>query len=101
MIWLLAHPFALLLIYAIARRLGRCPHWLAQYTRNVWVAIDQFANALLFGDEDETLSSRAGKAARNGRPWPARVIDAAVFVICGQRNHCELCIEDDEGANAL
>lgn len=105
MIWLitlmLLYPLIVLLVYAVARACGRCPPILAQYTRNVWVSLDQFINALLLGDEDETISSRAGKAARNGHPFAARVIDALVFVCTGQRGHCASCIENDEGVNAL
>ena len=40
-------------------------------SRRAWtlaVAHDQLANAAFGGHEDETLSSRAGKAAREGKP---------------------------------
>ena len=33
------------------------------------VALDQCGNAGLGGSEDETISSRAGRAARDGEPW--------------------------------
>ena len=33
------------------------------YLRRVFVAFDQLLNALLFGSEDETISSRIGKDA--------------------------------------
>ena len=36
------------------------------YGRHVAVAIDQLFNALLNGDEDETISSRAAKARMKG-----------------------------------
>lgn len=58
------------------------------------VGFDQLANAATGGDEDETISSRAGKAARKGRPWGC--------VLCGFLNHfdtdhCERSIEPDRG----
>jgi hypothetical protein len=37
-----------------------------RYIRNVLVAIDQLANALTFGDEDETISSKLGKRMLKG-----------------------------------
>jgi len=55
---------------------------------------DQLANAAFGGHEDETLSSRAGKAAREGKRW------ACVFCRLLDRldpNHCEKAIEPDEG----
>lgn len=58
------------------------------------VAHDQLANAAFGGDPDETISSRAGKAARNGRRWGCilcRLLDAF------DRNHCEKSIELDRG----
>lgn len=66
-------------------------------SRRAWtlaVAHDQLANAAFGGDEDETLSSRAGKAARQGKRW------ACVFCRLLDRiepNHCEKSIEPDEG----
>ena len=41
-------------------------------SRRAWtlaVAHDQLANAAFGGHEDETISSRAGKAAREGKRW--------------------------------
>ena len=66
-------------------------------SRRAWtiaVAHDQLANAAFGGHEDETLSSRAGKAAREGKCW------ACVFCRLLDRldpNHCEKAIEPDEG----
>lgn len=42
------------------------------------VALDQCGNAGLGGSEDETISSRAGRAQQNGEPWAplaVRIID--------------------------
>jgi len=63
----------------------------------VWtiaVAYDQLANAAFGGDEDETISSRAGKARRRGKRWACllcRLLDAL------DPDHCEKSIESDRG----
>ena len=65
-----------------------------RYLVNLLIALDQFGNALFAGDPDETISSRAGKAARRGRRWGCvlcRVLD--VF----EHDHCEKSIEVDRG----
>lgn len=62
-------------------------------SRRAWrlaVAHDQLANAAFGGSEDETISSRAGRAARKGKRWGC--------VLCKlldkfDRNHCEKHIE--------
>ncbi len=58
------------------------------------VSFDQLANTAFGGSEDETISSRAGKAARQGKRWGC--------LLCGLLNrfepdHCEKNIEADEG----
>ena len=58
---------------------------------NMAIAIDQLANAVLRGDPDETLSSRAYRMHMKGQPYRgglANVIDAVFF---WQRvpRHCE------------
>jgi hypothetical protein len=66
-------------------------------SRRAWtlaVAYDQLANAAFGGDEDETISSRAGKAAREGKRWACvlcRLLDRL------DPNHCEKAIEPDRG----
>ncbi|WP_204856411.1 MULTISPECIES: hypothetical protein [unclassified Pseudomonas] len=57
------------------------------------IAYDQLANTALGGHEDETISSRAGKAARADRRWG--------WVLCRfldrlDSRHCERSIELDE-----
>ncbi|WP_097135517.1 MULTISPECIES: hypothetical protein [unclassified Pseudomonas] len=57
------------------------------------IAHDQLVNAALGGHEDETISSRAGKAARAGRRWGCvlcRFLDRL------DSRHCERSIELDE-----
>ena len=69
---------------------------LRMFVVNVLLAIDQFVNVLMFGDPDETLSSRAG------RVWPdsewRMFIDWLMF---WQTDHCHKAIEKDEGKRDL
>lgn len=66
-----------------------------RWLRNIAIAIDQLGNALTFGDPDETVSSRLGKAAHRSR---------AAWFICRllsliDNRHCEDAEEIDEGGN--
>lgn len=67
-----------------------------QYIKNILVGLDQFINALMLGDPDETMSSRAG------RVWPKsawrKFIDKLFF---WQSNHCHKAIEKNEGKKDL
>ena len=55
--------------------------------KQVLIALDQLANAILAGHADETLSARAYRLSRDrGRHWPRRVIDAIFF---WEPGHCE------------
>ena len=55
--------------------------------KQILIALDQLANAILAGHADETLSARAYRLSRDrGRHWPRRVIDALFF---WDENHCE------------
>lgn len=57
------------------------------YIKNVLIALDQLANALIGGWPDESLSSRAWRHYANGsRSWPKVLIDAVLFF---DKNHCE------------
>lgn len=65
------------------------------YFLNLLIALDQLGNAIVAGDPDETISSRAGKAQRAGRRWGCilcRMLDWF------ERDHCAKSIEPDEGA---
>ena len=58
---------------------------------NMAIAIDQLANAVLRGDPDETLSSRAYRMHMKGQRywgWLANAIDALFFWQRAPR-HCE------------
>lgn len=65
------------------------------YFFNVLIAIDQFLNAILGGDPDETLSSRMGKAIREGRCKLCYPICRVLHLF--DKNHCKKEIEEDEG----
>ena len=58
------------------------------------LAIDQLLNTILDGDEDETISSRAGKAAKKKKKW---AIYLCWFLNKIDKNHCTRAIEEDEG----
>ena len=60
--------------------------------------LDCWANSAFGGDPEETISSRAGKAMANGRPWGCVLCR---FLDIFQRDHCQLAIERDEGRRAI
>lgn len=67
---------------------------MSDYLWRVVVSLDQLINTLTGGDPDETISSRAAKAAARGRPWGC--------VLCGlldriDPGHCARSVEADEG----
>lgn len=70
-----------------------------RYLRNLFLALDQLANAALGGDPDETISSRLGKwITRPRTEWRWKV----AYVICRilhpiDRHHCAKSVESDEG----
>lgn len=68
------------------------------YVLNVLIALDQFGNALVGGDPDETISSRAGKAQQKGRRWGCVLCR---FLNWFERDHCAKSIEPNEGADAV
>lgn len=77
---ILASVFALCrLIYCILANPARA--WV------LTVAHDQLANAAANGDPDETISSRADRAQREGRPWGCILCRALDLF---QKNHCAL-----------
>ncbi|MED3562235.1 hypothetical protein [Bacillus xiapuensis] len=66
-----------------------------RYIWNLLIAVDQFFNALFFGDPDETMSSRMGKhVAKNDCPFCNLVCKFLNFF---EKDHCVKSIENDEG----
>ena len=59
------------------------------------VSYDQLANTAFGGDEDETISSRASKAAATGRRWGCVLCRLLDWLDPG---HCARNIEPDEGS---
>ncbi len=67
-----------------------------RYALNVLIALDQLANAILLGDPDETISSRAAKHAHVcGWNILGRILDAI------DPGHLKRTREADEGDDAL
>ena len=65
------------------------------YLKNVAIATDQLANAILNGDPDETLSSRAYRMQQKGQKywwWTAKAIDLLFF---WQKEHCKQSYESE------
>jgi len=64
---------------------------------NILIAVDQLGNAILFGDPDETISSRAAKhlGHYDGWHWLATFLDAI------DPGHSADAIEHDEGKDGL
>jgi|GEM_PF-3871158 len=68
---------------------------------NILILLDLALNTLLLGDPSETVSSRAGRAMKSGKPiWFARkmawFIDKIFYRLLGQKNHSVENIEYDE-----
>lgn len=64
---------------------------LHQYIVNIIISIDQFANVLLGGAPDETISSRCSKRGNKICVLLCKLLDKI------DPNHCEKYREDDEG----
>lgn len=69
-----------------------------KYFWNLLIAIDQMANTILMGDPQETISSRADKAMREGKQWGCILCK---FLSMIQKNHCQKSIEPNAGSNAV
>lgn len=67
---------------------------MSQKVIRILVAFDQLVNAVLNGYPDETISSRAAKAARRGSKWGCILCK---FLDWFDKDHCEKTIELDEG----
>lgn len=64
------------------------------WIKDILIGVDQLGNALLRGDPDETISSRAAKSAARGKRWGCVLCK---FLDKLDPNHCEKSIETDEG----
>lgn len=90
----LIYPFVVLA--AIVGLIGFTTAILVSPSRAWHIArgFDQVVNAVIKGDEDETISSRAGKGARRGT-WHWCIICKLLNML--DPNHCEAAMEPDEG----
>lgn len=66
------------------------------YIGNVKEALSQLGNALIGGDPDETMSSRAGKRERDNR----HTLWSRLVVWITSKSHVQKSIEDDQGTQA-
>lgn len=69
-----------------------------RYVWNIIVWLDQGINTFFFGDPDETVSSRAAKAAARGKTWGCCLCK---FLDLFDKGHCANTVEQDEGINAI
>lgn len=70
---------------------------LGRYLLNWARWLDEGLNVLTGGDANETMSSRAGKAQKNGRAWACVLCR---FLDLFQKDHCAKSINVDDGALA-
>lgn len=67
---------------------------LNQYLHSILIAIDQLFNTLLGGYEDETLSSRCGRAyAHPTRRWFVPILYHLINIIMLDKDHCDNALE--------
>lgn len=69
-----------------------------RYLVNLAILLDEALNALTGGDPGETVSSRAGKALREGRHWACILCR---FLDLFQKDHCLKSINPDDGKRAV
>ncbi len=67
-----------------------------RWFKDILIGVDQLGNALLRGDPDETISSRAAKAQLKGKTWGCVLCK---FLDKIDPDHCQKSIEKDEGKN--
>lgn len=72
---------------------------LGRYTYGIWMAQDQYVNAIHAGNPDITISSRVGYMSLQGSKTARGmeiVIDKLFYLAVKQENHCRVSIEKDE-----
>lgn len=78
--------------------------WPSIYLYNVLAGFDQFANALLGGDKDQTISARIWQAVRERQVWAVYVARPVVDSLFWpwERDHCRRAYEaDPERENSI
>ena len=75
------------------------------YIHSWFYCLDCFGNAVAFGDPNETISSRSGKARNEGKRWGCVMcafLGWCATIIAGKpTDHCAESIEANEGARAI
>ena len=65
-------------------------NFLKTYIVNILLGIDQLVNVLMFGDPDETISSRAGRVC------PDSIFTKTIdFIFFWKKDHCQRAIEKE------
>lgn len=84
-------------------RAGSVKSYLKLYGINLFVAVDQLCNAILFGDPDETISSRLAKWRTSTDCLTCRRIGYMGCRILHwiDTDHCLKVWEKDEGSKSL
>ncbi|MFA5898026.1 MAG: hypothetical protein WC829_02815 [Hyphomicrobium sp.] len=76
-----------------------------RYIRNVLRGFDRFVNAVIFGDDAETISGRLGRLeVRYGGtiPWSRPVSKVVAWALNGiDPNHCQDAVEPEEGDDGV
>lgn len=62
------------------------------YLHRLLVAIDELGNTVADGNPRETISSRVGRAARDGKWW-GRLLQPVINWLMGNPHHCQEAIE--------
>lgn len=62
---------------------------------NMAIAIDQLANAVLRGDPDETLSSRAYRMHMKGQPYWGGLANVIDWFFFWEADHCRKAYESE------
>lgn len=65
---------------------------------NLLIAFDQLGNAVIAGDPDETISSRAGKALKKKRRWARTLCWGLDWIDPG---HCKNSVDPSEGEDQV
>ena len=74
--------------------MSRHAHW--PYWLRLLIGIDQLGNVIFGGDPDETISSRLGRAMRDGRlAWHRKPVPMLIYVLLEKIDpgHCAKAIE--------
>ena len=69
---------------------------LRRWPKAILIAIDQLANAICLGSEDETISSRCWRAKLAGKRWGAALVAVIDAMPWFGRDHCRRSWEAEQ-----